>query len=246
LVIQVVQLDPLVADDPVFTINVFALQSRHVCLGPAQVPEQSVKRFSFLVTFSVDDPLIFLALHRPLFGVLDLRPGLAVQQGSKQPLHIERKVVEPPKIIIGRDLLPVSLQALEKFLGLGFDHDDMPNHVEGCVLHRGLITILVLALLRLRQSVHHVFPGARLRLGVAGRQVRLRDLPVDLRLDVSFVASVRKALRFAAVARLQTFLFPGLIVLEVKDAIPATVKAELLFHAAVHQCARIDRPRTTH
>ena len=67
------------------------------------MPCQLVKRFAFGVLFATNDGLMFFPGDGALVLELDHRPALLGQHRPRQPVHIEREVVDAAQIDVRGD-----------------------------------------------------------------------------------------------------------------------------------------------
>ena len=74
-------------------------------------------------------------------------------------------------------------------------------------------------------------PSCRFRITSA--EVSLRNIPINLRLEMRLVPRVKQSFGAVSVPGFQALLAPGLLVLDVEDSVAAPVKAELI-HCSIH------------
>jgi hypothetical protein len=79
--------------NPVRSISVFGGRRGHVGLRRANVPAKLVERVAFRVSFHSDDfPMLFFR-NAPLFAVFDLGPASFGEDGPRQPIHVQSKIM---------------------------------------------------------------------------------------------------------------------------------------------------------
>jgi hypothetical protein len=119
-------------------------------------------------------------------------------------------------------------------LGLGFQHYEVANGVEGLVLDGNQPAAVRVARLELGDFIHDVLPSPLGGFGVACPPIDTGQMDAERGGFFVFVLGGDEAIGFVLVAGLEGFLFAGGVVLIIVNSPRAKEYAVSLFHVIFH------------
>ena len=222
-----------------FPINVPGFKERQIRLRRAQVPRQLIERLAFGILLALNNFAMFLPGDGALFLEPDFRPLPFDNHRPRQPGHVQREVVQPPQINI-RGHCAV-FQHAQKMFRARFQHRQTAKAVKGFVLDGRLPAVLRLPLLELDHFIHDELPVAGGDFGIAGGQIRPRDLQVHGGLLHRFLARVKQPQRRRAVGCVQAVLLASR---HHRDVVTSTFISPIESVSLSHNCFFSDQVTT--
>ena len=223
-------------------INIPGIESGHVRLRPANMPEEPIERAVLGVALASDDFLMLFPSDGPFWLELDFRPLSFRNDGFWNPVHIEGEIMQPAQKDIGRNRAFV--HRVKKMLGLSFDQDKLANRIKRLVFHGNFPPSPGAARFWSAHFIHDVLPGAFGKLRVAVLQIDLGDLQIDRGLFAGFVKGIQEPLSLVWIGRVKAVSFLREGVEGVEDAVLSAERLVSLFHGSF--CYRASHsPRPT-
>ncbi len=171
-----------------FPVDVSGVEFGDIRLRAAQVPTAFVEGAALGVGLPGDDGLMLGQGDGALFLEPHLRPLLLRQHRPRQPVHVEREVLDAAQVHVRRD--GAGLQHLQGLHGLGFEDGEIPDEVERRVHHGAVVADAGGAGFHFGHLVHRHLPGALAGLRVGGGEIGAGDLAVERGRAVRFVLGV--------------------------------------------------------
>src|ERR1051325_4194507 len=117
----------LITDDMIFPVNVFGFQERNIRLRCAKVPSQLVKGSAVCIVLPCVDGTMLLQGDGSLVLERKTRPHPFWNHRHGQPVHSERKIMNPTEVDVGAYL--AFLHRPQEVLGTGFQQRERSQSV---------------------------------------------------------------------------------------------------------------------
>jgi hypothetical protein len=170
------------------------------------VPAQFVKGFVLRVAFPFENLLMLCKRDGPFDLISNRWPLFFGENGPRQPIHIEAKVVQFPQMNVGRHCS--RLEHGQEVRGLSFDYNQLANTVECLIPLRSQPSCFCWTILGANDGLEDILPGPFGNLLIARRQIGFGNLPVYGRLQVSFIPGMKQSQRFIFISGSRLMCLP--------------------------------------
>ena len=214
-----IELGAVISQHPALPIQIVRGQHGGIGLAGAGEPKQLEIQLPFGVRDLRNQGGVFLFRDGAADFLLNFRPAFSGQDGTGNPTHAERVVVE--RLQKQNRGIGAEADGVEKIIGRGFNEPLLTEVEHRLGFDFPLMPAAGGGLAAITKQLHHIRPSATDQLRVLGGKVSAGHDQIHHRLADGIVLGLDDPAGFSLVAGLEAFLLAGGAILAVKNAAAA-------------------------